>query len=68
MSILKYMDEETLAKKAADVLIKELGPVDAMRFAAMPKHRRLESVKRHRAWQKTLKKARFFGDVFEDKN
>lgn len=67
MSVLKYMDEETLVRKAADVLIKELGPVDAMRFAAMPRQRRLESVKRHRIWQKTLKKEQFFDVVFKEK-
>ncbi len=30
------MDEEAAIKKAIDVLIKELGPVEALRFINMP--------------------------------
>ena len=49
------MDEETVIKRAVEALIKELGPVEALRFINMPKKKRVESVKRHRAWQKTLR-------------
>ena len=58
------MDEEILIKKATGVLIKELGPVEAIRFINMPKKKRLESVKRHREWQKLLDKDQFFNEVF----
>ena len=58
------MDEEILIKKATAVLIKELGPVEAIRFINMPKKKRLESVKRHREWQKSLDKDPFFEKVF----
>jgi len=58
------MDEEILIKKATGVLIKELGPVEAIRFINMPKKKRLESVKRHREWQKLLNKDQFFNEVF----
>jgi hypothetical protein len=44
MSVLKYTDEDTLVKKAVEVLLRELGPVDTMRFVAMPRTKRLESV------------------------
>jgi hypothetical protein len=64
MGSIKYMDEEILSKKATAVLIKELGPVEAIRFINMPKKKRLESVKRHREWQKSLDKDPFFGKVF----
>jgi hypothetical protein len=67
MSVLKYTDEDTLVKKAVEVLLRELGPVDTMRFVAMPRTKRLESVKRHREWQKTLKKDPFFDKVFTSK-
>jgi hypothetical protein len=67
MSVLKYTDEDTLVKKAVEVLLRELGPVDTMRFVAMPRTKRLESVKRHREWQKTLKKDQFFDEVFTSK-
>jgi hypothetical protein len=67
MSVLKYTDEDTLVKKAVEVLLRELGPVDTMRFVAMPRTKRLESVKRHREWQKTLKKDPFFDEVFTSK-
>lgn len=58
------MDKEVVIKKAIEVLIKELGPVEAIRFITMPKRKRLESVKRHREWQKLLDKAQFFNEVF----
>ncbi len=67
MSVLKYTDEDTLVKKAVEVLLRELGPVDTMRFVAMSRTKRLESVKRHREWQKTLKKDQFFDEVFTSK-
>jgi len=38
--------------------------VETIRFINLPKKRRLESVKRHREWQKLLNKDRFFDEVF----
>jgi len=64
MSRVKYLDEEIVVRKAIEALIKELGPVETMRFMNMPKKKRVESVKRHRAWQKTLDKDHFFDMVF----
>lgn len=64
MSAVKYMDEEMVIKKGMEVLIKELGPVEAIRFINLPKRKRLESVRRHREWQKLLDKDRFFDEVF----
>jgi hypothetical protein len=56
MTTMKYMEEEKIIKKAMDVLIKELGPVEAIRFLTLPKIKRMESIKRHRNWQKMLNK------------
>lgn len=64
MKTVKYMDEELVIKKAVSALIKELGPIEAIRFISMPKKKRMESVKRHREWQKLLDKAKFFDEVF----
>ena len=64
MSRVKYMDEEVVIRKAMEALIKELGPVEAIRFINLPKRKRLESVKRHREWQKTLNKDGFFTEIF----
>jgi len=64
----KYMDEEVVIKKAMEVLIKELGPVEAIRFINMPKQKRVESVRRHREWQKLLDKDRFFDEIFGRKS
>ncbi len=64
MSRVKYLDEEIVVKKAIEVLIKELGPVETMRFMNMSKKKRVESVKRHRSWQKTLDKDNFLDMVF----
>lgn len=66
MRNIKYMDEEVVIKKAIDALIKELGPVEALRFINMPRRKRMESVKRHREWQKLLHKDRFFDEVFAE--
>lgn len=64
MRSIKYMDEEAVIEKAVKVLMKELGPVETIRFINMPKRRRLESVKRHQQWQKLLDKDSFFDQVF----
>ena len=37
-----FTDEEKLITKAVDVLVKELGPVEASRFLALPKKKRIE--------------------------
>ena len=63
MKAIKYMDEELMIKKAIKAQIVELGPVEASRFINMPKKKRIESVKRHREWQKHLDKDRFFDQV-----
>lgn len=60
----KYMDEEVVVRKAMEVLIKELGAVETIRFINLPKRKRLESVRRHREWQKTLNKDGFFNEIF----
>ena len=64
MRIEKYLDEEAVIKKGVKALIKELGPVEALRFMNLPKKKRLESVRRHREWQKLLDKNHFFDEVF----
>ena len=64
MRAVKYMDEEVMVQKAIKVLIGELGPIEANRFISMPRKKRIESVKRHRQWQKQLDKEDFFDRVF----
>jgi hypothetical protein len=38
---------------------------EAIRFVNLPKKKKMESVRRHREWQKLLDKDRFFSEVFE---
>jgi hypothetical protein len=64
MKTVRYLDEELVIKKGVEALIKELGPVEAIRFINLPKRKRLESVRRHREWQKLLNKDHFFKEVF----
>lgn len=64
MKQVTYMDEDVVIKKGMAALIKELGPVEAVRFITIPKMKRMESVRRHREWQKLLDKDRFFDEVF----
>jgi hypothetical protein len=59
-----FTDEEKLITKAVEVLIKELGPVEASRFLTLPKKKRTESVRRHRHWQEQLQEEEFFDRVF----
>ena len=66
MKTVKYMDEELVIKKAVNALIKELGPIEAIRFISMTKKKRIESVKRHREWQRLLEKTKFFDEVFAE--
>ncbi|MGB5156724.1 hypothetical protein [Desulfobacterium sp. N47] len=65
MKTERYLTEEITIKKGIDALVKELGPVETMRFINLPRKRRQESVKRHREWQRMLDKTDFFDKVFE---
>lgn len=65
MKAVKYMDEEIVIKKGVELLIKGLGPMEAIRFMSISKERKIDSVKRHRVWQKHLDKDRFFNEVFQ---
>ncbi len=64
MSDTKYVEEETVIRKAMGILIKELGPMEAVRFVNLPRGKRLESVRRHREWQNLLNKDQFFAKIF----
>jgi hypothetical protein len=65
MNNMKYMDDEIVIKKGIDVLIKELGPIETIRFINIPKSKRMESVRRHKEWQKSLDKEIFFKEIFK---
>lgn len=67
MKALKYMNEEEILNKGINILMKELGPVETVRFLNIPRNKRVESVKRHRDWQKTLNKDEFLNDIFGEK-
>ena len=62
-----FTDEEQLIAKAVEVLVKELGPVEASRFLTLFQKKRIDSVKRHRQWQAQLQKDEFFDHVFGEK-
>ncbi|HLB69879.1 MAG: hypothetical protein OIN88_04650 [Candidatus Methanoperedens sp.] len=66
MTTLRYMDEDVLIKKTIELLIEELGPVETIRFTNLLKGKRMDSVKRHREWQKMLDKKEFFDEIFTD--
>lgn len=66
MKTVKHMEEEHAMKKGIEVLTKELGPVEAMRFMNIPRKKRLESVKRHRQWQRLLNKDEFLDEAFAE--
>lgn len=65
MKAVRYMEEQEVMKRGVEILFKELGPAETSRFINISaKGRRVEGVKRHRAWQAKLDKDAFFEDVF----
>jgi len=64
MNTTEYLPEEELIDQALRALMQALGPVETMRFLALPRARRLESVERHRQWQAGLDPEQFFDQVF----
>jgi len=68
MKLTKTVPDNDLMKKGIEILFRELGNVDAIRFLSIPRKKRVESVKRHRDWQRTLDKDAFFDKIFGDHN
>ena len=66
MNTAKYIDEEGVIRRGVEALVRELGPIEAIRFLNIPRKKRIESVKRHRKWQSTLVKDEFFAAVFSE--
>ena len=66
MSAIRYMDENILIKKGMELLIKELGDMEAVRFINLNSQKQMESVRRHREWQEKLDKNLFFDAVFSE--
>lgn len=63
MKSIALLEEATLVEKGVSLLMKKLGPIEAQRFLALSSKKRLDSVSRHQAWQKGLKKDEFFARV-----
>ncbi len=61
-----FMPEETLITHAVDILVENLGAVEARRFLNLPRKKRMESVERHQLWQARLNKDQFLNKVFND--
>ena len=68
MKLTKTVPDNDLMKKGIEILFRELGNVDAIRFLAIPRVKRIESVKQHKDWQQTLNKDTFFDEIFGDNN
>lgn len=66
MNTAKYIDEERVIRRGVEALVRELGPIEAIRFLNIPRKKRIESVKRHRKWQSTLVKDEFYAAVFSE--
>ncbi|MCD6129969.1 MAG: hypothetical protein J7J10_03340 [Deltaproteobacteria bacterium] len=67
MKAAKYIDEDTLIEESIKALMEKIGPVETIRFMNIPRKKRIESVKRHREWQKLLDKDKFFEEIFGKK-
>ncbi len=66
MKLTKTVPDNDLMKKGIEILFRELGNVDAIRFLSIQRGKRVESVKRHRDWQQSLDKDTFFDEIFGD--
>jgi hypothetical protein len=64
MKINTISTDDVLLQKAAFILTKELGAVDALRVFSIPRRRTVDSIKRHRKWQQSLNADVFFEDAF----
>ena len=64
MKLTKSVPDSELLKRGTEILFRELGSYNAIRFLTIPRDKRLESVKRHRKWQETLDKDAFLDEVF----
>lgn len=64
MSLTQMMPDKELTKKVTEILFRELGYSDAIRFLSLPKEQKMESVERHRNWQNTLDNDNFYNDIF----
>lgn len=60
------LDDARLAQAAVGVLMKALGPADTARFLALPLQKRMDSVRRHREWQRHVDKKELFDAVFRN--
>ena len=58
------LQEDEMVRRAIAALMESLGPVETARFLTLPHSRRINSVLRHRKWQASLDKERFFDQVF----
>lgn len=64
MKTTRYLTEDELIEQALKALVKAIGPIETARFMTLRRTRRLDSVKRHRRWQKLLRQTEFFNQVF----
>jgi len=58
------LQEDEMVRRAIAALMENLGPIETARFLTLPHSRRVNSVLRHRKWQASLDKDRFFEQVF----
>ena len=56
---------DELFKKAFEILIENLGITQTNQFIGAIQKHKIDSVKRHRKWQKTLDKDAFFTEIFK---
>lgn len=63
MRASRYLSEKEMLQKGIDVLLDALGPVETVRFLNISRDKRIESVKRHRMWQNSLKKDDFINEI-----
>jgi hypothetical protein len=64
MKTTRQMNDELIIQKGMELLLNGLGPLETMQFLNIPREKKIDSVKRHRDWQKQLDQKQFFDKVF----
>ena len=64
MKKTRLMSETDLINRGVEILLRDLGAMETVRFLATRHTDRIESVRCHRKWQTTLDKEAFLDAVF----
>ena len=66
MNVMKVENDNDLIEKAIKILDDKFGHINTMRFISLAINKRVDSVSRHRNYEKQLNKEDYFQCVFPE--